>query len=117
MLLSHGPSHAAFVTGTGMSAWKSNDRVYLEAEDRILCPSDVSLDNSLRVWDPEAQQVSMINFQHTIILPKSFFSFYPRRSSDPFVQAVAAKIGFPVSLQLGLLASGAGIIISASVWP
>ena len=60
----------------------------------------------------------MIDFQHVNILPKSLFSFYLYRSTDPLVRAVAAKIGFPVSSQLGLLASAAGIvIISASVWP
>jgi len=116
MLLSHGLSHAAFVTGTGVSAWKSNNRVYLKAKDRILCPSDVSLDNSLQVWDPETQWVLIINFQHAIILPKSFFSFYPHHSSDPFMWAVATKIGFSVSLQLGLLVLATGIVISASVW-
>jgi len=57
----------------------------------------------------------MIDFQHVNILPKSFFSFYLHRNTDPFVQAVAAKIGFPVSSQLGLLASAAGIVIQSGI--
>lgn len=59
----------------------------------------------------------MIDFQHVNILPESFFSFYLHLSSDPFVQAVAAKIGFPVSSQLGLLASAAGIVIQSGISP
>jgi len=55
----------------------------------------------------------MVDFQHVNILPKSFFSFYLHRGSYPFVQAVAAKVDFPVSSQLGLLAAAAGIVIQS----
>ena len=57
----------------------------------------------------------MVDFQHVNILPKSFFSFYLHGDTDPFVQAVAAKIGFPVSSQLGLLASAGGIVIQSGI--
>jgi hypothetical protein len=83
---------------------KNKDRVDLEAEERILCPSDISLDNFL--YDPETERVWMVDFQHVNILSQSFFSMYLHCSS-PFVQAVAAKIGFPVSSQLDLLFSAA----------
>jgi len=87
---------------------KLDDRVYLKAEDRILCPSDITLDNFL--WDLETQRVWIVDFQHVNILPKSFFSFYLHGDSYPFVKAVAAKIDFPVFSQLGLLAAAAGIV-------
>jgi hypothetical protein len=83
---------------------KSKDRVYLEAEERILCPSDISLDNFL--YDPETERVWMVDCQYVNILPQSFFSMHLDCSS-PFVQAVAAKIGFPESSQLDLLFSAA----------
>jgi hypothetical protein len=85
--------------------------VNLEAEERIFCPSDITLENFL--YDPETQRVWMVDCQYVNVLPQSFFSFYLHGSSAPLVQAVAAKIDFPVSSQLDLLGAAAFIVLQS----
>jgi len=89
--------------------------VHLEAEERIFCPSDITLENFL--YDPETQRVWMVDCQHVNVLPQSFFSFYLHRSGGPFVRAVAAKIDFPVSSQLDLLETAAIIVLQSGNGP
>jgi hypothetical protein len=55
----------------------------------------------------------MVNFQYVNVLPESFFGLYLHGSGGPFLQAVAAKIGFPVSSQLDLLSSAAVIVVQS----
>ncbi|KDQ19304.1 hypothetical protein BOTBODRAFT_51736 [Botryobasidium botryosum FD-172 SS1] len=87
-------------------------RVSLETEARLLCPSDVSLKNFL--WDPVNERVWMIDYQHVNVLPHSFASLYFHSATDAFVKSVAKKISLPVSSQLNLLQSAAGIVLQSS---
>ncbi|KAG5638515.1 hypothetical protein H0H81_012152 [Sphagnurus paluster] len=90
---------------------RPQDRVDLKTEALFLSHSDVTLKNFL--WDPVAERVWMVDYQHVNILPQSFASFYLHRSSDPFVKAVAAKIDFPVSSKLDLLMQAAYIVLQS----
>ncbi|KAI6144141.1 hypothetical protein BKA82DRAFT_4180694 [Pisolithus tinctorius] len=81
------------------------DRVSLDTEARLLCPSDDSVNE--RVW--------MVDYQHVNVLPHSFASFYFHSAPDPFVEAVAKKISLPVSSQLNLLQSAAVIVIQSGI--
>jgi len=90
---------------------RPKDRVSFADEACIFCPSDISLDNFL--WDPVTQHVWLTDCQHINILPQSFFSLYLHSSTDRFIKAVAARVGFPVSSQLGLLESAAGIVVQS----
>ncbi|KAI6105706.1 hypothetical protein F5141DRAFT_1216459 [Pisolithus sp. B1] len=85
--------------------------VSLETEARLLCPSDVSLKNFL--WGPVNERVWMIDCQHVNALPHSFASLYFHSVTDPFVEAIAKKISLPVSSQLNLLESAAGIVLQS----
>lgn len=92
---------------------RPQDRVSLDTEARLLCPSDVSLKNFL--WDSVNERVWMVDCQHVNVLPHSFASFYFHSAPDPFVEAVAKKISLPVSSQLNLLQSAAVIVIQSGI--
>ncbi|KIO04225.1 hypothetical protein M404DRAFT_26426 [Pisolithus tinctorius Marx 270] len=92
---------------------RPQDRVSLDTEARLLCPSDVSLKNFL--WDSVNERVWMVDYQHVNVLPHSFASFYFHSAPDPFVEAVAKKISLPVSSQLNLLQSAAVIVIQSGI--
>ena len=55
----------------------------------------------------------MTDYQHVNVLPQSFASFYFHYTTHPFVKAVAERINLPVSSQLALLASAAGIVLQS----
>ena len=92
---------------------RPQDRVSLQTEARILCPSDVTLKNFL--WDPLNEQVWTVDYQHVNVLPQSFASLYFHTAIEPFLKAVAKKIDLPVSSQLGLLNSAFCIVVQSGV--
>ena len=92
---------------------RPQDRVSLQTEARILCPSDVSLKNFL--WDAVSERVWTVDYQHVNVLPQSFASLYFHTAIEPFLKAVAKKIDLPVSSQLGLLNSAFCIVVQSGV--
>jgi hypothetical protein len=89
---------------------RPQDRVDLKTEARILCPSNVTLNNFH--WDPVTERVWMVDFQHVNVLPQSFTSFY-FHTADPFAKEVAERIDLPVSSQLSLLVQAAIIVMQS----
>ncbi|KAF7328848.1 Protein kinase-like domain [Mycena venus] len=85
-------------------------QIRFQDEEHIFCHSDISFDNFL--YDPATGRVWMVDFQHVNVLPRSFFSHYLHYSpwAGVVAKAVEAKLGFPRSPHLDLLALANALI-------